>query len=67
MKFSAILADYLDRNYEVTSKARNALIYPAFVITVFLAVMGLMFTVIIPKISAIILQSGQEVPFILKL
>ena len=29
------LADYLDRTYEVTSKARNALIYPAFVILVF--------------------------------
>lgn len=57
------LADYLDRNYEVVSKAQNALIYPAFVITVFIAVMILMFTVIIPKISVIILESGQPVPF----
>lgn len=56
------LADYLDRNYEVVSKARNALIYPAFVITVFIAVMVLMFTVIIPKISLIIIESGQAVP-----
>lgn len=56
------LADHLDRNYEVVSKAKNALIYPAFVITVFLAVMVLMFTVIIPKISVIIVESGQEVP-----
>ncbi|PIQ66443.1 MAG: hypothetical protein COV96_01525 [Candidatus Zambryskibacteria bacterium CG11_big_fil_rev_8_21_14_0_20_42_18] len=57
------LADYLDRNYEVVSKAKNALIYPAFVITVFVAVMVLMFTVIIPKISLIILDSGQPIPF----
>ena len=56
------LADHLDRNYEVTSKAKNALIYPAFVITVFIAVMILMFTFIIPKISAIIVDSGQAVP-----
>ena len=56
------LADYLDRNYEVVSKARNALIYPAFVITVFIAVMVLMFTAIIPKISLIITESGQAVP-----
>ena len=56
------LADYLDRNYEVVSKARNALIYPAFVITVFIAVMALMFTVIIPKISLIIIESGQSIP-----
>src|SRR3989344_381650 len=57
------LADYLDRNYEVVSKAKNALIYPAFVISVFIAVMVLMFTVIIPKISLIIIESGQTVPF----
>ncbi len=56
------LADHLDRNYEVVSKVKNALIYPAFVITVFFAVMALMFTVIIPKISLIILESGQEIP-----
>ena len=56
------LADYLDRNYEVISKARNALIYPAFVITVFIAVMVLMFTAIIPKISLIIVESGQAIP-----
>lgn len=56
------LADYLDRNYEVVSKAKNALIYPAFVITVFIAVMALMFTVIIPKISLIIIESGQTIP-----
>jgi len=57
------LADYLDRSYEVIAKAKNALIYPAFVITVFVAVMALMFTVIIPKISLIINESGQAVPF----
>ena len=56
------LAEHLDRNYEVVSKVKNALIYPAFVITVFIAVMVLMFTFIIPKISAIIVDSGQAVP-----
>lgn len=57
------LADHLDRTYAVVSKAKNALVYPAFVISVFLAVMILMFTVIIPKISVILLDSGQPVPF----
>ncbi|MEK7194168.1 MAG: type II secretion system F family protein [Patescibacteria group bacterium] len=56
------LADHLDRNYEVVSKAKNALIYPAFVIGVFIAVMILMFTIIIPKISVILLDSGQPIP-----
>jgi len=57
------LADHLDRTYAVVSKAKNALVYPAFVVTVFIAVMILMFTVIIPKISVILLDSGQPVPF----
>jgi type IV pilus assembly protein PilC len=57
------LADHLDRTYAVISKAKNALIYPAFVIGVFIMVMVLMFTIIIPKISTILLDSGQPVPF----
>ena len=60
------LADYLDRTYEVTSKARNALIYPAFVIVTFISVMVLMLTVVIPKISAILLESGQDIPIYTK-
>ena len=61
------LADYLDRNYEVSSKAKNALIYPAFVIFTFVSVMVLMFTVIVPKIGAIIKESNQEIPFYTKI
>lgn len=61
------LADYMDRTYEVTSKAKNALVYPAFVVATFLGVMTLMFTVIIPKIALMIKDSGQEVPFYTKI
>mgnify|MGYP001592766057 CR=1 FL=1 len=60
------LAEYLDRQYSITSKTRNALIYPVFVIFTFFVVMGLMFVVVIPKLSAIILDSGQAVPFYTK-
>ncbi|HZS42640.1 MAG TPA: type II secretion system F family protein [Candidatus Paceibacterota bacterium] len=56
------LADYLDRNYAVTSKARNALIYPAFVIFTFVAVMVLMLTLVIPKIGSILTGAGQQIP-----
>jgi len=58
----AYLADYLDRQYALTSKTKNALIYPAFVIVTFFVVMGLMFVIVIPKLSAIITESGQVVP-----
>ena len=57
------LADYLDRTYELISKTRNALVYPAFVIVVFVLVMILMLVVVIPKFSAIILETGQPLPF----
>jgi type IV pilus assembly protein PilC len=56
------LADYLDRSYEVANKAQNALIYPAFVVAVFCIVMALMLTMVIPKISAILVDSGQKIP-----
>lgn len=56
------LADYLDRNYAVLSKARNALIYPAFVISTFIVVMILMMTLVIPNISSILTDAGQKIP-----
>jgi type II secretory pathway component PulF len=61
------LADYLDRMYQVVSKARNALIYPAFVISIFLGVMMLMLTLVIPSISKILTDSGQEIPIYTKI
>ncbi len=57
------LADYLERSYEITSKVRNALIYPAFVIFSFVVVMVLMMVVVIPKLSGILTETGQELPF----
>ena len=60
------MADYLDRQYALTSKTKHALVYPAFVIGIFFAVMILMFTVVVPKLAAIIAESGQEVPFYTK-
>jgi type IV pilus assembly protein PilC len=60
------LADYLDRTHEVTSKVKSALIYPAFIVFTFVAVMVLMLTAVIPKISAILTDSGQEIPIYTK-
>jgi len=61
------LADYLERSYEVTAKARNALIYPAFIVATFITVMILMFTLVIPKIAGILTDSGQEIPIYTKI
>ncbi|MFA6355042.1 MAG: type II secretion system F family protein [Candidatus Paceibacterota bacterium] len=61
------LAEYLDRQYQLTSKTKNALIYPGFVIGVFFVVMILMFVFIVPKLALIIKDSGQEIPFSTKI
>ncbi|MDP2676443.1 MAG: type II secretion system F family protein [bacterium] len=61
-KVFTFLADYLDRSYQLTNRVRNALIYPAFVLSAFLAVMILMMTIIIPRLSSIIIDSGQPIP-----
>lgn len=57
------LADHLERSYELISKARGALVYPIFIIFTFIVVMALMLVMVIPKLTDIITQSGQDVPF----
>ena len=56
------LADHLERMYELTTKARNALIYPAFVLAAFVAVMGILFTFVFPQIKEILESTGQDLP-----
>jgi len=61
------LADYLDRTYEVTSKAQHALVYPAFIIGTFITVMVLMLVFVIPKLTSIMLDSAVELPIYTKI
>ena len=61
------LADYLDRQYEIQAKAKNALIYPAFVVSIFIIVMTLMMTQVVPSIATILVDSGQELPIYTKI
>ncbi len=61
------LASYLDRQYQIVTKARNAMMYPAFVISTFFLVMGLMLTLVIPRIAQILTDSGQELPIYTKI
>jgi len=60
------LASYLERNYELSSKARGALVYPIFVLVAFVGVIILMLTVVIPKLSTILKETGQELPIYTK-
>lgn len=61
------LADYLERSYDLTIKARNAFVYPAFVLAVFAIVMILMLVMVIPRLSTILTETGQAIPFYTKI
>ena len=61
------LADYLERNFELTRKARNALIYPAFVLGAFVTVMVLMLVFVIPNVATILTETKQELPIYTKI
>ncbi|MBI3632518.1 MAG: type II secretion system F family protein [Candidatus Vogelbacteria bacterium] len=56
------LADYLDRQFAIVSKAKSALIYPAFIVVSFLVVMVLMLVLVIPRLAEILTETGQQVP-----
>ena len=58
----SFLADYLDRNFELTQKARNALVYPAFIMLTFAVVMILMMTLVIPQLAGMLEEVGQSLP-----
>lgn len=57
------LADYLERSYYITMKARNAMIYPAFILVAFVGVLILMMVAVIPRLAAIFEETGQALPF----
>lgn len=56
------MADYLERSYELISKTRNALVYPAFVVLSFVVVLIILMTYVIPKLTEIIVETGQALP-----
>ncbi len=61
------LADYLERQHRLTSKIKSALVYPSFIILIFLAVMVLMFTMIIPQMKGMLEGAATEIPAFTKL
>lgn len=61
------MAEYIDRSYQILAKTKGALVYPAFVISIFFVVMGLMLTLVIPSITQILIDSGQELPIYTKI
>ncbi len=57
------LAGYLERSEYLSSKAKNALIYPAFILVAFLGVVVVLFTYVVPKLVDILKETGQALPW----
>ncbi|MFA6171149.1 MAG: type II secretion system F family protein [Patescibacteria group bacterium] len=56
------LADEMEKDYDMMSKIRGAMIYPAFVLSGLGVVGFLMLTFVVPKLTDIMSQSGGELP-----
>jgi len=61
------LAGHMEREYEVNSKVRGAMIYPAFVISAFFIALTVMMVFVIPRLTGILEESGQELPIFTKI
>ena len=61
------LADYLEKEMRLTSRVRSAMIYPIFVIAVFIGVMVLIVTVVMPQMRAIFSEVNVQLPFLTRI
>jgi general secretion pathway protein F len=58
------LADYLENDISVKNKVKTALVYPAFMACVSVAIVIFLFTFVIPKITKIFEDTSTSLPFI---
>jgi len=61
------LSDYINKQYLLNSKAKGAMIYPAFIVGTFILVGVLMLIFVIPNLTSILVESGQKLPFVTRL
>ena len=57
------LADFLQSQRAVARKISSALMYPALMVGLGVVVVGILMTVVVPKITGMLEDSGQELPF----
>lgn len=68
-KTLAHLAEYTEREYQLRASIRNALIYPVFIIVVFVAVFLTMMVFVVPRLTQVFLQIGgtDRLPFLTRM
>ncbi len=61
------LANHAEEDYILTSKIRGAFIYPIFILSVFAIIAILMVTYVVPQLTVILVETGQELPLTTKI
>ena len=56
------LADYIEKQYLLNSKVKNALMYPGVIITGFALVGAVMMAFVVPQLTSIFRENDQELP-----
>lgn len=56
------LAEYTESRQELVQKVRNAMIYPAVLLSFCLLIVTLMMTYVVPKVVGVFANTGQELP-----
>lgn len=57
------LADQQEKDYDLLSKIKGAMIYPVFIISGIVIVGALMMIFVIPQLTSILAETGAELPF----
>ena len=60
------LADQKEKDYDLMSKIRGAMIYPVFIVGGLIAVGVVMMIFVIPKLTSILIETGAELPLTTK-
>lgn len=61
------LADQQEKDFDLLSKLRGALMYPIFIVCSMLAVGFIVMTYVVPKLTAVLKESGTELPLTTKM
>ncbi|MDO8601420.1 MAG: type II secretion system F family protein [bacterium] len=61
------LAEHMEKEYYLAGKIKGAMIYPAIVLLVVVAVFVLMILFVIPNLSKVLIESGQELPLVTRI
>lgn len=61
------LATQMEKDYDLVSRIKGAMIYPAFIVTALVGVGAVMLIFVVPKMTSLLQETGAELPFMTQL